>query len=102
MSALAISLLVSHVRAEAEALGLDLTEGLMQRLERYVALMIGLAAPGALLPVLFVLTVLGGLTAVQRAFSAWGQLGPSGEAIRLRTVARRSAEAARRRAAQGA
>src|SRR6266550_1513140 len=46
MSALAISLLVSHVRAEAESLGLQLSEGLMQRLERYVALMIGLTAPG--------------------------------------------------------
>src|SRR5947208_6070487 len=51
MSALVISLLVSHVRAEAEALGLSLTEGVMQRLERYVALMIGLTAPGGLLPV---------------------------------------------------
>src|SRR5919198_5128295 len=45
MSALVISLLVSHIRAEAESLGLQLSEGLMQRLERYVALMIGLTQP---------------------------------------------------------
>jgi CDP-diacylglycerol---glycerol-3-phosphate 3-phosphatidyltransferase len=75
MSALAISLLVSHVRAEAEALGLQLSEGLMQRLERYVALMIGLTAPGALLPVLAILTGLGAVTVAQRLWSAWRQLG---------------------------
>src|SRR5438132_12135443 len=79
MAALAISLLVSHVRAEAEALGLTLSEGLMQRLERYVALMIGLTAPGALLPVLAILTGLGALTVAQRLLSAWRQLGPRAE-----------------------
>ena len=46
----------------------------MQRLERYVALMIGLTAPGALVPVLVVLTTLGGVTALQRLASAWRQL----------------------------
>jgi len=74
LAALIVTLLVSFVRAEAESVGLTLTEGLMQRLERYVALIIGLAAPGALLPVLVILTALGGLTAVQRAASAWSQL----------------------------
>jgi CDP-diacylglycerol--glycerol-3-phosphate 3-phosphatidyltransferase len=74
MSALAISLLVSHVRAEAEALGLQLSEGLMQRLERYVALMVGLTAPGALLPVLAILTGFGAVTVAQRGWSAWRQL----------------------------
>jgi CDP-diacylglycerol--glycerol-3-phosphate 3-phosphatidyltransferase len=75
LSTLIVSLLVSYVRAEAESEGLKLTEGMMQRLERYVALMIGLTVPGALLPVLIVLTVMGGLTALQRILSAWGQLG---------------------------
>jgi CDP-diacylglycerol--glycerol-3-phosphate 3-phosphatidyltransferase len=70
MSALVISLLVSHVRAEGEALGLTLSEGVMQRLERYVVLMIGLTAPGALLPVLAVLTGLGAVTVGQRGWSA--------------------------------
>src|SRR5439155_531851 len=71
MSALVVSLLVSHVRAEGEALGLSLSEGLVQRLERYVALMVGLTAPGALLPVLAVLTGLGAVTVVQRGWVAW-------------------------------
>ncbi len=74
LSSLIVSLQVSYIRAEAESVGLKLTEGMMQRLERYVALMIGFTAPGALLPVLLVLTGLGGLTALQRAGSAWGQL----------------------------
>ena len=51
---------MSHVRAEAEAVGVSLTEGFFQRLERFLALMIGLLVPGAMLPVLIVLTVLGG------------------------------------------
>jgi CDP-diacylglycerol--glycerol-3-phosphate 3-phosphatidyltransferase len=75
LSSLIAALLVSYVRAEAESEGLKLTEGMMQRLERYVALMIGLTVPGALLPVLVILTGLGGLTALQRILAAWGQLG---------------------------
>lgn len=74
LSSLIVSLMVSHVRAEAEAMGLSLTEGFMQRLERYVLLMIGLTAPGALLPVLIVMTGLGTVTLVQRLFSAWGHV----------------------------
>ena len=70
MSALVISLSVSHLRAEGEALGLTLSEGVMQRLERYVVLMVGLTAPGALLPVLGVLTGLGAVTVGQRGWSA--------------------------------
>src|SRR5207249_10971702 len=42
LSTLVVSVLVSHVRAEAEAEGVTLTEGFAQRLERYVLLMIGL------------------------------------------------------------
>lgn len=76
MTGLAVSLLVSQVRAEAEAIGITLTEGLMQRLERYVALIIGLMVPNALVPVLALLTGLGLLTVLQRAWSAWRQLGP--------------------------
>ncbi|HEV8421480.1 MAG TPA: CDP-alcohol phosphatidyltransferase family protein [Actinomycetota bacterium] len=77
LSSLIVSLFVSHIRAEGEAMGLSLTEGVFQRLERYVMLMIGLTAPGALLPVLVILTTLGGLTVIQRAASAWRQLGES-------------------------
>lgn len=69
LATLSIALLVSHLRAEAEAAGLSLTEGLFQRLERYLALMVGLMVPGALLPVLVLLTALGGVTVLQRAWS---------------------------------
>ena len=70
MSALVISLLVSQIRAEGEAMELTMSEGVMQRLERYVVLMIGLTAPGALLPVLAILTGLGAVTVLQRGWSA--------------------------------
>jgi CDP-diacylglycerol--glycerol-3-phosphate 3-phosphatidyltransferase len=79
---LIVSLLVSYIRAEAEALGLRLSEGLMQRLERYVALMIGLMVPGALVPVLFVLAAMGTVTVVQRLVSAWTQLARKSDKIR--------------------
>jgi CDP-diacylglycerol--glycerol-3-phosphate 3-phosphatidyltransferase len=75
LAALIVSLLVSQVRAEGEAMGLALTEGLFQRLERYVALMVGLTAPGLLVPVLIVLTALGTLTVLQRIQSVLLQLG---------------------------
>ena len=74
LASLFVSLLVSYLRAQAEALGLTLSEGLMQRLERYVALIIGLTVPGALLPVLILLTALGAATALQRLFTAWRRL----------------------------
>jgi CDP-diacylglycerol--glycerol-3-phosphate 3-phosphatidyltransferase len=67
---LVVSLSVSHVRAEAEAVGVSLTEGFFQRLERFLALIAGLAVPGGMRPVLIVLTVLGGITLLQRAWSA--------------------------------
>ena len=67
---LVVSLSVSHVRAEAEAVGVSLTEGFFQRLERFLALIVGLVVPGAMRPVLVVLTVLGGITLLQRAWSA--------------------------------
>src|SRR6266542_1495716 len=71
LSTLSISLVVSQFRAEGEALGVRLSEGVFQRLERYVALMVGLTAPGALLPVLAILTGLGSITIAQRVWSAW-------------------------------
>jgi phosphatidylglycerophosphate synthase len=67
---LVVSLAVSHIRAEAEAAGVTLSEGLFQRLERVLALIVGLLIPGAMLPVLVVLSVLGVITVVQRIFAA--------------------------------
>ena len=74
LTSLIVSLLVSHIRAEGEAVGLKLTEGVFQRLERYVALMVGLTAPGSLAYVLAILSGLGAVTIVQRSASAWRQL----------------------------
>ncbi len=67
---LVVSLSVSHVRAEAEAVGLSLTEGFFQRLERFLALMVGLLIPGAMRLVLILLSVLGAVTLFQRAWVA--------------------------------
>jgi CDP-diacylglycerol--glycerol-3-phosphate 3-phosphatidyltransferase len=76
LAAMVVSLLVSHVRAEGEAAGLEMTEGSVQRLERYVALMFGLTAPGMLLPVLVALAAAGLLTTFQRAAAGWKGLRP--------------------------
>jgi CDP-diacylglycerol--glycerol-3-phosphate 3-phosphatidyltransferase len=76
LATMVIALSVSHIRAEAEAAGVSLSEGLCQRLERYIAMMIGLTVPGALLPALAILTVLGGITIVQRGWSALVRVGP--------------------------
>ena len=77
LGGLVVSLLVSHLRAEAEAAGVPMTEGSAQRLERTVGLVIGLMVPGALRPVLAVLAVLGLITAVQRVSAAWRGLSTS-------------------------
>jgi CDP-diacylglycerol--glycerol-3-phosphate 3-phosphatidyltransferase len=70
---LIVSLGVSQIRAEAEAAGIRLTEGLFQRLERMLALMVGLLIPGMMFPALVVLAVLGVFTVLQRGFSALSQ-----------------------------
>jgi CDP-diacylglycerol---glycerol-3-phosphate 3-phosphatidyltransferase len=67
---LIVSLFVSQIRAEAEAVGVELTEGLFQRLERFLALLVGLLIPGMMRPVLAVLAVLGAVTVLQRGWSA--------------------------------
>jgi CDP-diacylglycerol--glycerol-3-phosphate 3-phosphatidyltransferase len=70
---LIVSLGVSQVRAEAEAVGVVLSEGLFQRLERFLALLVGLLIPGMMLPALVVLAALGVFTLAQRGFSALTQ-----------------------------
>jgi len=74
LAALIVSLFVSHVRAEGEVQGIDMSGGLFQRLERYIALTFGLTAPGMLGPVLGVLTALGLVTMIQRGVHAWRRL----------------------------
>jgi CDP-diacylglycerol--glycerol-3-phosphate 3-phosphatidyltransferase len=76
LAAMVTSLLVSHVRAEGEAAGLEMREGSVQRLERYTALMFGLTAPRMLLPVLVALALAGLLTTFQRAAAGWKGLRP--------------------------
>lgn len=70
LATMVVALFVSHIRAEAEAAGVSLSEGFFQRLERYVAMMIGIPTPGALLPALAILTALGGVTVLQRGWTA--------------------------------
>jgi CDP-diacylglycerol--glycerol-3-phosphate 3-phosphatidyltransferase len=79
LATMVIALSVSHIRAEAEAAGVSLSEGFFQRLERYVAMILGLCVPGALLPALAVLVVLGGVTVLQRGWTAWVRV-PAGPA----------------------
>jgi CDP-diacylglycerol---glycerol-3-phosphate 3-phosphatidyltransferase len=67
---LVVSLGVSQIRAEAEAAGVSLTEGLFQRLERMLVLMVGLLIPGMMFPALIVLSVLGMFTVLQRGYTA--------------------------------
>lgn len=78
LATMVVALFVSHIRAEAEAAGVSLSEGFFQRLERYVAMMIGLPVPGALLPALGVLTALGGVTVLQRGWVALRRIPPAG------------------------
>jgi len=79
LATLVISLGVSHIRADAEAAGVALSEGLCQRLERYVAMFVALAIPGMMLPMLLLLTALGGLTVLQRAWNALTRVGAAPE-----------------------
>ena len=79
LATLVISLGVSHIRADAEAAGVALSEGLFQRLERYVAMFVALAIPGMMLPMLLLLTALGGLTVLQRAWNALTRVGAAPE-----------------------
>jgi phosphatidylglycerophosphate synthase len=67
---LVVSVAVSQVRAEAEAAKVVLTEGLFQRLERVIALAVGLLIPAMMLPVLVLLAVLGTATVLQRSYLA--------------------------------
>jgi len=64
---LVVSLGVSQIRAEAEAAGLSLTEGLFQRLERMLALMVGLLIPGMMFPALILLSALARAHVASRA-----------------------------------
>lgn len=78
--ALVVSLGVSHIRAEGEAVGVRMTGGAMQRMERTIAIVLGLAVPGGLLPALALLALLGSVTVLQRGWTAVA--GARGEGVR--------------------
>ena len=70
---MALSSVISYMRAKAESLGLDAKGGLMERAERIIALCVGLLFPVLLIPILWVLLALTAVTAVQRFVKVWKQ-----------------------------
>jgi CDP-diacylglycerol--glycerol-3-phosphate 3-phosphatidyltransferase len=70
---MALSSVISYMRAKAESLGLDAKGGLMERAERIIALCLGLLFPLLLIPVLWLMLALTAVTAVQRFSKVWKQ-----------------------------
>lgn len=66
-----ISSVISYQRAKAESLGIEAKGGLMERAERIIALLIGLAFNVLLIPILWIMLVLTSITAVQRFWKVW-------------------------------
>lgn len=64
------ALMVSYARARAEGLGIDNREGLMERPERIILLILA-TFTGWLVPVLWVMLVLTHATVVQRSRAVW-------------------------------
>lgn len=73
MAAMGVGVLVSYERARAESLGYTAKGGLMERAERTIALMIGIAFPVLLVPVLWILVALTSITAGHRFVMVWRQ-----------------------------
>lgn len=72
LAAVALSMLISYERAKAEGLGFNARGGIMERAERLVLLAFGLAFD-VLVPMLWVMVVLSGITAVHRFVIVWRQ-----------------------------
>ena len=72
----ALAMLVSYERARAESLGFSGKGGLMERAERLLLLAIAFLFPEFLVPILWLMLVLTGLTAVQRFALVWRQATP--------------------------
>ena len=70
---MALSSVISYMRAKAESLGLEAKGGLMERAERIIALCVGLLIPVLLIPVLWLMLALTAITAVQRFVKVWRQ-----------------------------
>lgn len=73
------SILVSYVRARAEAAGLTLREGIFTRAERVLLLGIALIVSHGAVPVaLWILAILANFTAAQRVATVWQKLHAEG------------------------
>ncbi|MFT4864601.1 MAG: CDP-diacylglycerol--glycerol-3-phosphate 3-phosphatidyltransferase [Ilumatobacter sp.] len=66
-----ISSVISYQRAKAESLGIEAKGGLMERAERIIAILIGLAFNVLLIPILWIMLVLTTITALQRFWKVW-------------------------------
>lgn len=90
---MALSSVISYMRAKAESLGLDAKGGLMERAERIIALCIGLLFPVLLIPIMWAMLALVAITAVQRFVKVWKQAAVApvtAERIELRRNRRQS------------
>jgi len=90
---MALSSVISYMRAKAESLGLDAKGGLMERAERIIALCLGLLFEPLLIPILWVTLALTAVTAVQRFVKVWKQAAVApvtAERIELRRSRRQS------------
>lgn len=70
---MALSSVISYMRAKAESLGLDAKGGLMERAERIIALCLGLLFEPLLIAILWAMLALTLVTAVQRFIKVWKQ-----------------------------
>lgn len=100
-AAVALSMLISYERAKAESLGFTARGGIMERAERLLLLSVGLAFD-ILVPVLWIMVVLLGVTAVHRFAKVWRQASPERPARAERTWTTRVARIGRRRHVRGA
>ncbi len=86
MAVLGATMLVSYVRAKAEALGLSAKGGLMERAERFIALGLALVFSPAMVVLLWVMLGLTLVTAIGRFWTVWQQApGPALPSERHRT-----------------
>lgn len=92
-SVMALSSVISYMRAKAESLGLDAKGGIMERAERIIALLLGLVYEPLLIPILWITLALSVITAVQRFIKIWKQAAVApvtAERIELRRTRRQS------------
>jgi CDP-diacylglycerol---glycerol-3-phosphate 3-phosphatidyltransferase len=92
-SVMALSSVISYMRAKAESLGLDAKGGIMERAERIIALLLGLIWEPLLIPILWITLALTAVTAVQRFVKVWKQAAVApvtAERIELRRSRRQS------------